>query len=234
MSGFRRPGPFRGRALWETLGGLCLSVLLLAPQTLGAQITLGIQGGLGRFSVKGDAPRNTSYTNAWGGSGGLILELHLSEAVALSFQPSWTQKGTDVMVDVKGIDEPVDSMDLSLDYLSLPVLLKVSTPRRGGFVTAGVDLGYLQSAVLTVGDSEETNVKDALETTDVSAIFGVGGTLRKSRPVVTLELRYYQSLLRVLPTSAPGGETRALPAGFRSSGWELTMGLLLPLGGGGQ
>lgn len=228
-----RRSPFQGgKALRRAVTGLCVSAPLFVPLALDAQLTLGVQGGLGRFTVQGDAPRRTSYASAWGGAGGLILEWNLSEATAISFQPSWTQKGTRVLVEVKGVDEPVDSMDLRLDYLSFPVLLKVSTRRRSGFVTAGVDVGYLRSGILTVGESEETDLTDLLETTDLSALFGVGGTLRKTRPVITLEVRYHQSLLRVLSASASGAETRALPGGFRSNGLELTMGLLLPLGGG--
>lgn len=225
----RRPG---GRARTKMVVGLCVPAAFLLSGSLGAQVTLGVQGGLARFTVKGDAPQRTSYANSLGATGGIIVEWSFAEAVSVSFQPSWTQKGARVLVDVRGVDEPVDSMALRLDYLSLPLLLKVSTPNRGGFVTVGVDVAHLQSAGLTVGKSEGADVKDLMETTDLSALFGVGGTLRKTPPAITLELRYHQSLLRVLPGSAEGPSARALPGGFRSSGFELNVGLLLAVGGG--
>jgi hypothetical protein len=130
------------------------------------------------------------------------------------------------------VEEPVDSADLRLTYVSLPVLAKVSTRGGRAFVTGGFDVGYLNAATFSVGDSQEIDLKDTLETTDVSALFGVGGTIRQGKPVVTFEFRYNQSLLRVLDPSGRDEETSNLPEGFRSSGFQLILGVLLPLGGG--
>ena len=206
--------------------------LLSLPTGAESQVALGVQGGLGSFKVKGDAPDRFDYAGLRGGTASLLLEWKLTDDLALSFQPTWAQKGTRVTVEVRGKQEPVDSMELRLTYLSLPVLVKVATRSGRGFVTAGVDVGYLEAASLTVGDSPGIDVLDSLEPTDLSALFGVGGTIRRSRPTITLEARYNQSILRVLPPSAPGEVTSGLPDGFRSSGYRLILGVLFPLGGG--
>jgi hypothetical protein len=206
--------------------------LLALPTGAKSQVALGVQGGLGSFRVKGDAPDRFDYAGLRGGTAGLVLEWNVTDDLALSFQPTWTQKGARVTVEVKGKQEPVDSMELRLTYLSLPVLVKVATRSGRGFVTAGVDVGYLDAASLTVGDSPGIDVQDPLEPTDISALFGVGGTIRRGRPAITLEARYNQSIFRVLPASGTGGATSALPEGFRSSGFQLILGVLFPLGGG--
>jgi len=219
-------------ALRVPVTGLLLMTLLALPTGADGQIVLGVQGGLGSFKVKGDAPARFGYSGAWGGNAGLVLQWTVAEDVALSIQPSWTRKGTGVTVEVKGVQEPVDSMKLKLTYLSLPVLVKVATRSGRGFVTAGVDVGYLEAASLTVGDAPGIDVEANLETTDVSALFGVGGTIRGGSPTITFEARYNQSIFRVLPPSALGQVTSALPEGFRSSGFQLILGALFPLGGG--
>ena len=221
-----------GATLRAPVRGIFLLTLLSLPTGAESQIALGVQGGLGSFKVKGDAPERFEYGGLRGGTAGLVLEWNLTDDLALSFQPTWAQKGTSVNVEVKGKQEPVDSMELRLTYLSLPVVVKVATRSGRGFVTAGVDVGYLDTASLTVGDSPGIDVLDSLESTDVSALFGVGGTIRRGRPTITFEARYNQSLFRVLPPSAPRELTSALPDGFRSSGYRLILGVLFPLGGG--
>lgn len=232
MTGFLRTLAAERAALRAPLWAFCVMTLLAFPTGADCQIVLGVQGGLGRFKVKGDAPDRFDYGGLRGGTAGLVLEWKLTDDVALSFQPAWTQKGTGVTVEVKGIQEPVDSMELRLTYLSLPLLVKVATLSGRGFVTAGVDVGRLDAASLMVGDAPGIDVKDRLESTDLSALFGVGGTIRKGSPAITLEARYNQSIFRVLPASATGGATSALPEGFRSSGFQMILGVLFPLGGG--
>lgn len=217
-------------ASWCRAGGLVLMTFLALPVAACCQLSLGVQGGIGSFTVKGHPPEKMDYARSWGGTAGLVLEWNVTDAVALSLQPSWSQKGTGVKVSVRGAREPVDSMALRLEYLSLPVIVKVATRNRGGFVTAGVDLGRLNSATLSIGDSETIDVEDRLEAADLSVLFGVGGTLRKGSPAITFEIRYSQSLLRVLPLSAAGEETSALPQGFRSSGLQVIGGIEFPLG----
>ena len=76
--------------------------------------------------------------------------------------------------------------------------------------------------------SARTDVRDRLNRVDLAASLGFGGILVNGRPRISLELRYFQSLLNL----ADAATTAVLPVRFRSSGLLLMAGVLLPLGGG--
>jgi hypothetical protein len=211
---------------WWLCGALGL--FLTGPPAPAAGQTLGIVGGLNSASIKGDSPENIG----WGGRTGLVLgvvgEFRLTDEVNLLVQPTLTNRGANLEVSVPGEPEPVDSGSVSLSYLTVPVLVKVMAGHRRTFVTSGLDFGFLTGATLTEG-SDERDVKDRVEDFDVAVNFGFGGVLMTGRPNVTLELRYAQSLTNLARDSE---DTGTLPPRFRSSGFQLLAGVLLPLGGG--
>ena len=207
---------------------LALAALLagLAPGAVDAQ-AIGVITGLNLGSIKGDAPDNVK----WGGKTGFVLgvagQLRLADDVDLLVQPTLTNRGGSLGVEVEGMEEPVDSGALALSYFTVPVLIKVHAGHRRTFVTSGLDFGFLTSATLEEG-TDETDVKDRLENFDVAVNFGFGGVVFTGKPHVTLELRYSQSLLNLANESTLQD---ALPVRFRSSGFQLLAGVLLPLGG---
>lgn len=210
-----------------TYGAALALLMLLGPPALGAQ-AIGLVGGLNRSSIKGDAPDKISYGNKTGLVLGVLGEFRLADDVFLQIQPTLTQRGTSLGVDVAGQKEPVDSGSVSLDYVSVPTLVKVVAGNGRTFVTSGLDFGILTGATLTEGSNEE-DVKDRLRDFDVAVNFGFGGVVFAGRPNVTLELRYSQSLVNLVTSETT---EESLPARFRSSGFQLLAGVLLPLGGG--
>lgn len=72
-------------------------------------------------------------------------------------------------------------------------------------------------------------MKDSLNDVDLSADFAWGVMLPISRPAITLEARYTQSILNVAKRT-PDFEPGLLPTRFRSSGFELFGGVVYPLG----
>jgi hypothetical protein len=191
-----------------------------------AQISVGAVVGLNRSSISGDSPDKVSYSTRTGLVAGAVIEIPVAKSVHLVFQPGFVQRGVKLGYDV-GNPEPVDSGSVALDYLSMPVLIKVLADNGWLYVTSGLDFGYLSSATLTEG-SAETDVSAALSDWDVAVIFGVGGLIPIGRPSLTLEARYSQSLVN-LPDATAGSSS--LPARFRSSGFQFLAGVLLPLGG---
>jgi hypothetical protein len=215
------------RALRATAAAcVALTGLLGLPAPASAQWVVGAQGGVAAFSVGGDAPEEASYGRQTRLTAGLVLARHLSPSFVLRFEPGIVQKGTAVAFEVQGVEEPVDSLSLSLDYVSLPLLAQVFSPGGRGFVTAGVSLGILSSATLETVGGQSQGVEDFLADTDTSLMFGVGGLVLRGQPLLSLELRYEQSL-----TNAPGTRMESLPEGFRSSGFQLLAGLAWRLGG---
>jgi hypothetical protein len=225
------PGRPRGHRplLNRLLAGLALSAFIL-PAGAAGQWVVGAQAGLAAFAVAGQAPEGGSYGRHVRVLASGLIGYRLGTSVVLRVEPGWVQKGAGVFYDVEGLEEPVDSLSLNLDYVSVPVVAQVFTPGGRGFVTGGFEIGVLSSAVLVTGDADEQDVKGLLESADLSWTFGAGGLVRRTQPEVSLELRYSQSLSKAFEGSAdmpvPG-----LPSGLRSSGFQLMAGVSWRLGG---
>jgi hypothetical protein len=179
--------------------------------------------------VAGRAPEGATYGRQFRFAASAVLGYRIGSSVVVRLEPGLVQKGAVVAYELEGVEEPVDSLSLNLDYLSVPVVVQVFTPGGRGFVTGGLELASLSSATLTTeGGGEETDVKGLLDGSDVAWMFGAGGLVRRGSPQVSLELRYTQSLQKVF-----GGDSRAsgLPSSLRSSGLSLLAGISWDLGG---
>jgi len=188
---------------------------------------VGLIAGLNSSSIKGDAPQDIQWGGKMGFTIGLVGELRLTDDVNLLVQPTLTSRGSSLAVEVDGMSEPVDSGSVTLDYFTVPVLIKVMAGSGRTFVTSGLDFGFLTGATLTEG-SEDTDVKERVEDFDVAINFGFGGVIYTGKPNITMELRYSQSLTNLAKSDTDDG---TLPARFRSSGFQFLAGVLLPLGG---
>ena len=215
----------RGSSSWAAA-----LLLIIAPLRLAGQGAAGLVGGLNFASIEGDAPRGVSYGTKTGAVFGLFGEIALTEDVSLLLQPTLTQRGTSLGVEVKGMEEPVDSGSVTLSYFSVPVLIRVMAGNQRTFVTGGLDLAFLTGATLKEGSAEE-DIKDRLKGSDIAMNFGFGGVVRRGSPAVTVELRYSQSLTNLSNREVEVGGDK-LPVRFRSSGFQLLAGVMLPLGGG--
>ncbi len=212
----------------RAVASLCVLVAFgSVPRASHAQVSVGAVLGVSRSGVSGDRPDGTTFSTRTGLIAGVVVEIPITDEVHLVFQPGFIQRGASIGVDV-GEPEPVDSLELQLDYLSMPVLIKVISNNRRLYVTSGIDIGYLSSATLTDGSSE-TDLGPILNDLDLSVIFGVGWMIPIGRPAFTIEMRYNQSLTNLNDTATTPAN---LPARFRSSGFQLLAGVLLPLGGG--
>ena len=212
--------------LWA---GVALAALAIQSAVAG-QWVVGVQGGFAGFAVAGQAPEGSSYGRHVRVLASGVIGYRLGTSVVLRVEPGLVQKGAGVFYDVEGVEEPVDSLSLNLDYVSVPVIAQVFTPGGRGFVTGGVEVGLLSSAVLATGPADEQDVKDVLESADLSWMFGAGGLVRRTQPEVSLELRYSQSLSKAYEGSA-GTPVPGLPTGLRSSGFQLMAGVSWRLGG---
>lgn len=202
-----------------------------APAPAASQWIVGAQAGLPAFTVAGSAPEGAGYGRQTRIMASGVLGYRIGSSLVLRLEPGFIQKGAGVAYDVDGIEEPVDSLSLNLDYVSVPIVAQVFTPGGRGFVTFGFDYSTLSSATLsTVGGDREEDVKDLLRSSDVSMLFGAGGLVRRGQPEVALELRYAQSLGKVLEQGS-GGPAAGLPDGLRSSGFQFTAGVSWRLGG---
>jgi len=162
---------------------------------------------------------------------GVQGEISLTPDIALSVQPSFAQRRTTLtsVEDVTG----ENALDLNLDYVSVPVLLKFEIAGGRTYFAGGVDVGFLKSAHLT-GNGVDEDVKDRFNSTDVGALFGFGVLFPVGKPRLTTELRYVQGLVNLsgdfASSDVDGSTASSLPDRFHSGGLELVAGILFPLG----
>jgi len=207
---------------------LAVFAVLATPHGLHAQ-QIGIQGGLNRAAIQGDAPPNAQYGGGFGFMAGLVFDLPIASDVFLSLQPMYAQRGTAIAFAVEGEEEPRDSLDVKLTYIAVPLLAKIRAAHGRTFVTGGVEVGWLMDATLA-GRGPDEDITEAFEDIDVAALFGFGVVFPIGAPRLTVEARYSQSLLNLSAGGqGPGGAE--LPDRFRANGFQLLTGLIIPLGG---
>lgn len=206
-------------------------LLILIAQPAAASLHLGAFGGLMRSSLSGDAPLYASYKHRIGFAGGLMGEIDLSQEMRLSIQPMFQQRGTTVAYDVAGETEPRDSLAVRLDYVSVPVLLKVFSGSGRFYASGGADFGFLTGATVEDLNAEvpDKDAKYLFQDVDVALAFGFGGVFPLDRWNVWIEARYSQSIPN-LSRSGEDPETQGLPERFRATGLQLYVGVDLPLG----
>ncbi len=205
-------------------------IALLAAQTLCAQsrFFLGATAGASSTSFSGDIPENGSYTSKTGFSIGLVGEYALWQDIRLSVQPSYSRRGTGVADDIGEVD-PRDSLRLTLDYISIPVMARFLTPSGSWSVNGGLELSVLLSASLKdINAGNEQTVDNLINSIDVAMVVGVAKTFPIDPMVLSVEIRYSQSIL-----NAGGNNELASSLGisprFRSSGFQILVAVLFPL-----
>jgi hypothetical protein len=147
---------------------------------------------------------------------GVQGEFGIARDISISLQPMYVQRRTEVKAagDTHGSGEHV--LELSLDYISIPVLVKFGAAGGRTYVTGGVDLGFLTSARIT-GQVLDEDVRSSLSNIDLGAVFGFGVLIPVGRPRLTTELRYVQGLVN-LAGDESAGPIQNLPDRIHSNG----------------
>lgn len=206
---------------------IILLMSLLCFGMLSAETSLGVIGGLTRFQLDGDKPDKGAYRYVTGGIVGGIVEIQLTKNVSLSLQPSYVQKGTKIAYEVEGQKERVDSVDVNLDYFSIPVLVKVLTRGERFYVLGGLEFGYLLEARY-ITSTEDSSVKDELDKYDLAVQFGVGYFFPVGRSRIFVEARYDQSIFNVKSGDESDADAH-LGLRVKNSGWIFCAGFLIGL-----
>jgi len=208
---------------------LLVTAVSISVATDAHAAAVGALLGFGREGISGDAPPNTTYWGAIGGIAGLQGEIALTDGIALSVQPMFSQRRTTLTTATFSGET---NHDLKLDYVSVPIVLKFSAAHGRTYVTGGVDLGFLQSAKIT-GNGLDEDIKDGFHSTDLGALVGFGVVFPIGGPNLTTEIRYVQGLTDLSKDSASAVDPAAspdLPDRFHSGGLQVTAGILFPIG----
>jgi hypothetical protein len=140
--------------------GLLLFVCAIAIATVSqAQVRFGFKAGANLANVTGDLD-GTKMKFSF--NAGAIAKISISEA--FSVQP-------ELVYSSQGAKADEGDGALKLSYLNLPIMAQYNT---GGFILeTGPQFGLLLSAKMDDGD-DETDIKDALKSLDISWGIGAG------------------------------------------------------------
>lgn len=217
------------RASRQRLVFICAMLLtMLFSSGARADVSLGATVGIDNASLSGDAPSRVGYSGGMGLMASAVCEIRLTSDVWLSLQPSYVQRITKVKVARPDGTTAKDSLRLNLDYVTLPILCKITTGAGRTYVTGGFELGFLQEASWVETDRSQ-DIADSFKEFDVAFDFGFGAMLPIGGSRLTLEARYSQNITNVtgVAMQASGG---MVPARARFSGFQLLFGVLFPLG----
>ena len=191
-----------------------------------AQFRASLWGGVNSSSFGGNPPEDASYESIYGLTFGGNLDFQLTKDVEISLEPSFEQKGTNIVFgDEEKLRDTVLTYSVKQNYFGLGVIFKITSERF--FVGSGVSFQLLNSATLTF-ESTEKDIKDKFLNYDAVAFFNVGYRIPIGGPNLFIELRYIQGLVNIY-----AGEAEVSPeiyiSNYKSTGLKLTTGIMIPL-----
>ena len=210
---------------------LAIVLIIISVSSVRAQYAIGIFGGVNNSNLIGDAPPGSIYKSDPGLAVGILGEFNITSEVKISLQPMFQQKGTRIAYSVISEREPRDSIDININYFSVPVLLKVYGGNNLLYVSGGFDFGFkLDATFRRIPSEEEKDISDSFTDLDIAAIFGVGAQFRLGQFYLFIEGRYSQGLGNI--SNPNPNEPEELSPSFRTTGQQLFAGVILTLGGG--
>jgi hypothetical protein len=207
---------------------LLIAILLLSFTNSFAQFKVGAISGLNMGTFKGDQPNRGEYSTLLGTNFGVLFDLNLSDQIILSLQPSLVKKGTKISYEIKGETEPVDSIDIRVDYFSIPLLLKIASKNKRFYAIGGLEAGIPLSAnaAYTSTSENDIDIKEHLADVNIVMHFGAGYRIPVGKPTLFIEARYLQGLNNAVPIENP--EYNFFPR-VRTSDFQILFGIELPL-----
>ena len=174
---------------------LILMVLAAFTTTAAAEgMMIGAKGGLNIAKAYGDdVPDDADW--AYGFIGGGFFNYMFAEMFAVQPELLYAMKGW----KVTAADET--EVDVKLNYIEIPVLLKVMIPTEGMIdpsIFAGPSIGFLMTA-----EADDVDIKDNLKSTDFGLVVGAGidYMLQEGKGAIMLDARYSLGLTTVDDTA---------------------------------
>ncbi len=206
---------------------LKINVLLLFMISMSftfGQSYVGVFGGLNSSKLAGDSPSKANYKSLMGANVGAYFDLKLGKSIWLSLQPSYSQEGTKVFYNVAGVEEPVDSIKIRLNYFSLPILLKVQSTSKRFYALGGIEAGYLLDSFRSSNDVKE-EITVSVSEFNMAAHFGAGFRIPIGFTRLFIELRYTQGVYNL--TDDP--IDKSIIPRVKTTGFKILTGIEIPL-----
>jgi opacity protein-like surface antigen len=202
---------------------LSFLIVLLLPLISSAQISLGVTAGANIGKFGGVEPPDASYASRTGINFGGTIAYRFNKDISLTFQPMYSQRGTNVEV---GEDTRRDSMEVyetKLDFLIIPIFVRVDSDNGVTYFISGLEFGIPLSAEVS-HDGGSRDISEKLKNIDILASIGMGLRFSLGKPDLLIEFRYYQGLVNF--NSGNGEEDgNIIFEDFKNSGFQLMAGL---------
>jgi len=192
---------------WTSFLVLSAATALVATTAPAGAVGFGFKGGLSVATLRGSLPTDGLIENSSKlgiGAGGWVA-IPLTPNLSLQPELNYVQKGTSLgsfdLTDPFGIVTGTAELLEAVDYLELPVLLRVSFPTGGRvspYLVGGPVVGFRLSQQLRITGtiSAGTDI-DLFKSTDFGAALGAGSELGRGQFRGTLETRYTLGLTTV-------------------------------------
>ncbi len=199
--------------------------LIFTPEVgLLAQPNIGIYVGLNNSSLSGDSPTDAIYTPRLGYLTGLNIDFKINDEILLSFQPGYGTAGAKLALKDNTGEKYIDSIDITLNYLILPVMINIISNNQRFYFNSGIEIGLLTKASAYNG-AETVDLQLEVNEINVTANFGLTYLIPIGKPFLFLDLRYSQGLINI---SNSGNNSSFVPR-IKTSGLKFRTGIQIPL-----
>ena len=190
-----------------------LMTLAISASAAYAQVewNLGIKGGVNIVSLKGDDVVGVESNTAFIVGAAVMAQLNKNFGIEV-----------DILYARKGAKSEFFDVTFDLDYIEIPILAVGLLP-----VSETVDLmGFVGPAFSfnISADVDGEDIKDEVEGTDISAVFGAGAIFDIGSFKLTLEGRYTLGFVSI---------DKLEDDDVKNSAISVMAGFMFPLGGGG-
>lgn len=188
-----------------------LLFLLLFSNAIRAQQALGVYVGSVTNRFEGDRVSklfDVGFRMHSSMSAGLVLDLPIKEDVYITFMPGYKDISGTIFENneeyieqiEQGIEEPtvpktIDISFLELDFVALPVLVKIISNNTKWQFMAGIETQVrVKSNLELFNTGENINIDSYVKPINFSAIFGLGYRFKIKKARFSIDLMYTQGL----------------------------------------
>lgn len=174
--------------------------------------------------LTGDKPQGYRIAYDQGFALGAYVDLLITPDVTLSIQPGILRVQSTVKIPDLN-EELKDSLDLRLDYLTLPLLFKINPVKSKRFYfIGGPSLGFLLESTTTDESGDEQDRSALFRDINLSLNFGFGYKVPVKSLALAFELKYEQGLVNITDFGNP----EELFSRVKTQGVNLSIALGLP------
>ena len=178
-------------------------ILLMAQQTYAQiQLAVGLKAGPNFANINAKESAGENYKNRTGFHGGAFV---LIKATKIGIQPEiiFSQQGSNVEINKQNFES-------NFSYVNIPIIIKLYTV-AGINLQAGPQFGFVTKAEtpiqdqLNPGSYKVTDVKDKMNSSDITAALGLGWDLPFG---LTIDARYNLGLSKIYKDAPSTQQTK--------------------------